>query len=225
MLIQNLTDATVTSLLGVWSGVIGFLPSLIGALVILIIGLIIATGLKSLAERVINAAKIDSILRKLDLESYLNRAGLQLNSGKFAGALVYWFFVIVFILAAADVLKLEGLSQFLGQVVTYVPNIIIAVLIILASIVVANVLRSVVKASVTGAKLHASKFLGTLTWWAVVVFGFLAALIQLGVAPMLLNTIITGIVAMVALAGGIAFGLGGKDYASSLLSKLREHTE
>ena len=225
MIIQNLTDATISSIFNVWAGVISFIPSLIGAIIVLIIGLIIASALKTLVEKVLDAVKLDNLLRKIDVEKFFQRAGIALNSGKFFGALVYWFFAIVFILVAADILRLEGLSQFLRQVVLYVPNIILAALIMLATIVVANFLRNVVKTSVAGAKLHASKFLGTATWWATVIFGILAALIQLGIAPALLNTIITGIVAMFAIAGGIAFGLGGKDYAAYLVNKLKERTE
>lgn len=225
MIIQNLTDATISSIFSVWAGVINFIPSLIGAIIVLIIGMIIASALKTLVEKVLDAVKLDGLLRKLEIEKYLQRANISLNSGKFFGALIYWFFVIVFILVAADILKLEGLSQFLKQVVLYAPNIILAALIMLATIVVANFLRSLVKVSVSGAKLHASKFLGTATWWATIIFGLLAALIQLGIAPALLNTIITGIVAMLAIAGGIAFGLGGKDYAAYLINKLKERTE
>lgn len=225
MIIANLTDATISSLFNVWAGVINFIPSLIGAIIILIIGLIIASAFKSIVERILETAKLDNLLRKFEMEKYAQRAGVSLNSGKFFGELVYWFFVIVFILVAADILKLEGFSQFLRQVVMYVPNIIVAALIMLAAIVVANFLRSLVRASVAGARLHASKFLGTITWWVTMIFGILAALIQLGIAPALLNTIITGLVAMFAIAGGIAFGLGGKDYATYLVNKLKERTE
>jgi len=225
MIIQNLTDATISSLFNVWAGVVSFIPSLIGAVIVLIIGLIIASGLKTLVEKILDAVKLDAILKKVEVEKYLQRAGISLSTGKFFGALVYWFFVIVFILVAADILRLEGLSQFLRQVVMYVPNILIAALIMLAAVVVANFLRTLVKASVMGAKLHASKFLGTAVWWITVIFGILAALIQLDIAPALLNTIITGIIAMLALAGGIAFGLGGKDYASYLVNKLKERVE
>ena len=148
-----------------------------------------------------------------------------MSSGRFLGALVYWFFVVVVVLAIADVLGLGGLTIFLGEVLRYFPNVIVAVLIMLAALVVANFLRGLVRRSVMSARLHAPKFLGALTWWSVVVFGFLAALLQLGVAIQLIYTIVTGFIAMIALAGGIAFGLGGKEYASSLIERLREHTE
>lgn len=222
---QQLIEATSVSLFNTWVGVIDFIPSLIGALIVLIIGLIVAAGLESLVQKIINAVKLDNLLRRAGLGQYFDRAGMQINSGKFIGALVYWFFVIVFILAATDILKLEGLSQFLRDVLYYIPNIIIAVLILIATVIVANLLKSIVRASVTSARLHASKFLGTLAWWVTISFGFISALIQLGIAPALLNTIITGLVAMIALGGGIAIGLGGKDYAGHLINKLREHTE
>ncbi len=224
-MLQVLTDVTIASLLNVWTGVIDFIPSLIGALIVLIIGLIVASGVKSLIEKVVNLLKIDNLLKKIGVDVYIERAGLRLNSEKFVGGLIYWFLITVFILAVADILKLEGLSQFLKDVVSYIPNIIAAVLIMLATVVVANFLRSLVKASVMSAKLRASNFLSTLTWWATAIFGLLAALMQLGVAPMLLNTVITGLIAMVAIAGGIAFGMGGKEYASHLINKLRERTE
>lgn len=225
MTVQSWTDVIVTSLQNVWGGVIGFLPSLIGALVILIIGLIVAAGLGSLVERVISTIKIDSLLRKLGLGVYFERAGLSINSGKFLGALVYWFLLVVFILAASDILGLWGLSTFLREVVIYIPNIIISVLILLAAVVVANFLSKLVKASVVSAKLHASNFLATITYWVIIIFGILAALVQLGVAGVLLNTIVTGLIAMLAIAGGLAFGLGGKDYAAHLIDRLRQKVE
>ncbi len=225
MIIQSWTEVTINSLQNLWVSVISFLPSLIGALIIIIVGLIVASGLRLMIERLISAIRIDSLLRRIGLEPYFERAGLKINSGKFLGLLVYWFLVIVFVLAATDVLGLWGISIFLRDVISYIPNIIVAVLIMLAAVILGNFLRSLVKASITSAKLHASKFLGTLTWWVVIIFGLLASLIQLGIATTIINTFITGLIAMIALAGGIAFGLGGKDYAAHLLEKLRQETE
>lgn len=225
MTIQNWTDVVAGSLQNLWMVLIGFLPELIGALVIIIVGLIVASALGSLIERIISALKIDSLLQKVGLAPYFERAGLRLSTGRFLGRLVYWFLVIAFILAASDILGFWALSGFLRDVLLYIPNIIIAALIMLVAVVVGNFLRSLVKASVTASKLHASKFLGTLAWWATVIFGFLAALTQLGIAVTIINTLITGLIAMIALAGGIAFGLGGKDYAASLIDRLRRETE
>jgi len=219
------TDIISQSFQSAWIVVVNFLPSFIAALIVLIIGLLIASVLRTIFERIISAIKIDMVLRKLGLENFLVRGGLKLDSAKFIGALIYWFFVVVTVLAASDILGLWGLSSFLNQVLLYFPNVIVAVLILVAAILVANFLRSLVRASVSSAKLHGAKFLSTLTWWVVVIFGFLAALLQLGVASELIQSIVIGIIAMFALAGGLAFGLGGKEYAASWIAKFRSHTE
>ena len=223
--IQSWTEILVAALQNVWYGVVSFLPSLVGALIVLAIGLVIASVVKIIIEKIIAAVKVDAALKKIGLAPFFERAGLQINSGKFLGLLVYWFLVIVFVLVVTDILGLYGISLFLKDVLSYIPNIIVAVLIMLASIVVANFLKSLVRATVSSAGLPSSRFLGTLAWWAVAIFGLLAALIQVGVAVSLINTLMTGFVAMIALAGGIAFGIGGKDYAAHLFEKLRRETE
>ncbi|MEK9150828.1 MAG: hypothetical protein AAB411_01925 [Patescibacteria group bacterium] len=223
--IQSWAQVTIDSFQNIWSGILAFLPSLIGALIILVIGLIIASVFRTVIERIINVLKIDSILEKAGLKPYFDRAEIKINSAKFFGLLVYWFFVIVIVLAISDVLGLYGVSLFLRDILSYIPNIIIAVIIMLSAIVVATFLKSLIRASVKGASLHSPKFLGALTWWTIVIFGFLASLIQLGIAGGIINTVLTGFIAMFALAGGIAFGLGGKDYAAHLLDKFRQETE
>lgn len=224
-MIQDWASVIVSSLQGLWFGIIGTIGDIIGALVIFLIGLVIAAGLGALVERVIVAVKLDKALENLGFREYFNRAGISLNSGKFFGKIVYWFFVVVFLLAASDILGFYSFSAFLKETLLYIPNVIVAVLIMLAAVVVANVLKKIVHASVTGAKLHAAKFLGSLTWWAVIIFGLFASLSQLGVAVAIINALVTGFIAMLAIAGGIAFGLGGKEYASHLISKLKDHVE
>lgn len=224
MAIQDLTSAVAASLSGLWSGFAVFVPRLIFAILLLVLGAIVSSGLGALVERVFDSIKLDMILQKAGLSPYFERAGLRLRGAHFLGKLTFWFLIVAFLLAASDTLGLFALSEFLRSVLAYVPNIIAAVLVMLASVVVAGFLRKVVIATVTGSKLHAAHFLGTLTWWAVVIFGFLTSLVQLNVASTVINSIITGFIAMLALAGGLAFGLGGKEYASHLINKLREHT-
>ncbi len=225
MVLQDWTSVVVTSLQNLWNGSITVLASVLGALIVLLIGLIVAGGLGALVERVVNLVKLDKALLSLGLKEYFERAGLQINSGKFFGKIVYWFLVVVFLLASTDILGFYSLSNFLREILLYIPNVIVAVLVMLATVVIANLLRKVVGASVRGARLHAANFLSQLTWWAVVVFGFLTALTQLGIAVAIIQSLITGFVAMLAIAGGLAFGLGGKDYAQHLIGRLKERVE
>lgn len=225
MLVQSWTDVIVTSLQGLWVGVINFLPNLLGALIVLVIGLVVAAGLSALVERLFQAIRLDAFLARLGIQPYFERAGIKLRGAYFLGQLVNWFLIVAFLLAASDILKLQALSVFLRDVLFYLPNIVVAVLIMLAAVVLGNFLKRVVIASVLSAKLHAAHFLGTLTWWAVIIFGVFAALAQLNIAVTIINTLVTGVIAMFALAGGLAFGLGGRDYAAHLLQKLRDQTE
>lgn len=222
-MIQDWVQLVVNSLQGLWAGAISALGSIVGALVVLIIGLIVASGIAAIVERLVKIIRLDEVLKKLGVEEHFGRAGLRLDTAKFFGKLVYWFFVIVFLLAVADILSFNTLSGFLQQVLLYVPNVVVAVLILLAAIVVAHFLKGLVIASVKSARLHSPALLGTITWWAVVLFGFLAALSQLGVAVSIINALVTGFIAMIAIAGGIAFGLGGKEAAAGLLKKLGSH--
>lgn len=225
MIVQSWTDVIVASLQNLWFGFANFVPNLIGAMIVLIIGLIVAAGLGALVEKIFESLRLDSFLGKLGLQQYFDRAGLKLRAAYFLGRLVYWFVVIAFLLAVSDSLGLYALSGFLSAVLAYLPNVIAAVLIMLASLVLATFLRKVVTASVLSAQFHSARFLGSLTWWAVTVFGLLTALTQLNIAAAIIQSIVTGFIAMLALAGGLAFGLGGRDYAGHLINKLRDHTE
>lgn len=220
MEVRGWVEVIVASLQNLWALVVEFLPNLLGALVVLIVGLIVAAGLERLVERLVFYLRVDALLEKLGVGAYLQRANLQLNAGHFMGRIVYWFMIVAFLLAASDILNFTALSGFLQDVLLYIPNVLIAALILLAAVVVANFLKGLVLASVLGAKLHAAKFLGTAAWWVVMVFGLLTAAAQLNIAVAIINTVITGLIAMLALAGGLAFGLGGRESAARWIAKL-----
>ncbi len=222
MLVQDWVDVLVGSLQNLWQVVASFLPSLIGAIVVLIVGLIVAAGLERLVERLVYYLKVDALLARLGVEAYLERARIELNSGHFLGRIVYWFMLVAFFLTASDILGFAALSGFLGDVLLYIPNVLIAAFILIAAVIVANFVKGLVVVSVLGARLHAAKFLGAASWWVIMIFGFLTAAVQLNIAVSIINTVITGIIAMLALAGGLAFGLGGRDAAARWIAKLDE---
>jgi len=222
MFVQTWVDVINYSLQNLWQGFVMFLPTFLGALIIFFVGLIVAAGLGKIVEKLIDALKLDRLLGQLGLNKILERANVRLHSGRFVGISVQWFFIIITLLAVSDILKLLAFSDFLKQVLLYVPNIVVAVLIMLAGVVIAVFLSKLVRASVLAARLHEARFLGVLTKWSVLVFAFLAVLSQLGVAGALVNTLIMGFVAMIAIAGGLAFGLGGRDVAAAWLGKIKD---
>jgi len=222
MVVQDWIDVIVASLQDLWVTVVGFLPALVGALVIFVVGLIVAAVLERVVERVVYFLKLDVLLRRLGVEGYLQRANLDLDSGHFFGRLVYWFITIAFLLAASDTLQFYALSDFLKDVLNYIPHVVVAALILLAALVVANFVYNAIRASVMGAKLHMGKGVAMVAWWGVVVFGMLTALSQLGIAVTIINALITGFIAMLAIAGGLAFGLGGKEVAGRWLKEMED---
>ena len=220
MILQTWGDVIVASLQQVWTSVANFVPLLIGAVVVFIIGWIVAVSLGKLVEQVVRALKVDSLLSKLDFERTVERAGWKLNSGAFIGSLVKWFLNIVFLLAAVNILGLSEVSDFLRDVLLYIPNVVVAALILIIAALVANTVEHLVRGSVEAAGYRGA-LVAVVARWAIWVFAFVAALLQLGIATSLLQTVVTGLVAALALAFGLSFGLGGKDVAAAFLDKMR----
>ena len=222
MVVQTWTEVITSSLQTLWSGFIGFLPRLLGAIIVFLIGWLIAVVLAKLAAQIIRVFRIDQILEKIGFKRRLEKANLKLDSGKFIGELVKWFFIIVFLMAATDILNLPQVTEFLKRVLLYIPHLIVAVLILLAAVMISSFLQKLVKASVEAADLKGANFLSAMTKWAILIFAVLAALLQLGIVPALIQTIFTGFVAALAIAAGLAFGLGGKDLAAQILSRAKK---
>lgn len=212
----------VESFKTMWAGVIIFLPNIVAAIIIFIVGWVVSVGIGKLVMRGVRMTRVDTLLEKMGLREPIERAGYKLDTGKFLGELVKWFIIIVFLLAVSDILRLNEVSFFLRDVVYYLPNIIIAAVIMTAAVMVANFLQKVIKASTSLGGFGGGKFLGSLAKWSVLIFAFLTSLVQLGVAPTLINTFFMGVVAMVAIAGGISFGLGGREMAKDLLDGLKK---
>lgn len=215
-------EILLDSLKSIWQSFIGFLPTLLAALIVFIIGWLIAIFLGKVANRIIKAIKLDLLLAKLGFRKALAKAKLKLNSGKFFDELVKWFFIIVFLMTAVDILGLTEVTLFLKTILFYIPNVIIAAIVLLAAVIVANFMQRVVKASADAAGLSSSGAVGGIAKWAILVFGFVIALTQLGIATTLIQTIVIGLIAMLALAGGLAFGLGGKDWAARILDRIKQ---
>lgn len=220
MVLQTWGDVIVASLQQSWAAVAAFLPLFVGALVVFIIGWIVAVALGTLVEQVVRALRVDALLQRLEIERALERGGVRLNSGAFIGALVRWFVIVVFLLAAANILGLSQVSDFLRQVLFYIPNVVVSALILVIALKVAEVVERAARSSLEAAGLRGA-VVGVMARWAIWTFAIVAVLLQLGVATVLIQTLITGLVAMLAIAFGLAFGLGGKEAATSFIEKVK----
>ncbi|OHA11669.1 MAG: hypothetical protein A3H71_02765 [Candidatus Sungbacteria bacterium RIFCSPLOWO2_02_FULL_48_13b] len=218
--LPSLGDSILGSLTNVWWSIIQFLPVFLGALIVFIVGWAVAVSLGRLVEHVIKALRVDGVLEQLEFHKVLDRAGVKLNSGAFLGGLVRWFLIIVFLLASLDILHLTQVSEFLREVLAFLPQVIVAALILLIAAMVAETVERTAKASIEAAGMK-SGVVTVVIRWAIWTFAVIAALYQLNVATMLLQTLLTGLVAMLAIAGGLAFGLGGKEVAAEILGKVK----
>lgn len=221
--LQTLGDTISLAFGDIWSGAREFLPTLIAALVIFIIGWIVGSVVDRLIMHLVKMIKLDTALEQAGFGTVVKRAGLTLNSGAFIGGLVKWFIIVAFLVASIEVLGLEQVNMFLQQVVLlYLPQVIVAVLILLVSIVIADVLSKIVVSSARAAGVKSSNVLGAITKWAIWIFALLAALVQLGIAVGFIQTLFTGVVVALSLAFGLSFGLGGQDAAARYIDKIRE---
>lgn len=220
-IVDTWSNALSGSFNGLLAGVVSFIPNLLLAIIIFVIGWFIGVWVGWAVEQVIKGIKVDHALRSAGIEGAVQRAGYKLDSGAFLGGLVKWFVIAVFLVASLQVLGLTQVNYFLQLVVLqYLPHVIAAALIIVVAALIAEVTQGFVSGAARAAGVSSAGFAGTVARWAVWVFAVLAALDQLGVTPFI-QTFFTGVVVALALAFGLAFGLGGQEAASRFIEHIR----
>lgn len=214
------TEVLLRSFQDLWYQIALFLPNLLAAVVILIVGWVIGKMIGKLVATLVGTLKIDDVLARIGVQSFIERSGYRLSAGGFLGALVKWFIFAVFAVAALDVMRLDQVSFFMTDVVLrFLPQVFVAVLILLVAAVLSEVVQNFVTGAARSAKLSSAEFLGTVARSAIWIFAIFAALNQLGVAQEFLQILFTGIVVALSLASGLAFGLGGRDTAAKIVEK------
>ncbi len=221
MVLETWGEILAISFQELWFGLMSFIPKLLLSIIIFVIGWVIAITLDKVVARAIRLFKVDKALQGLGVEKYLSKGGFRLDAGAFVGGLVKWFFIIAFLVAALDVLGLSQVNVFLQEIIVYLPSVIVAALILVAAAVIANTVQRIVTGSAKGANLPSASFLGGIAKWSIWIFAILAAMYQLGIAGPFVQTLFTGFIAMIVIAGGLAFGLGGRDVAKGYLEKLQ----
>lgn len=198
-----------------------YVPMVLVAILVLILGWIVAGILKGMTIKLFKALKVNEALDKAGLDTLTARAGHELNAGKFMGTLVKWFVIAVFFIVALDILNLTEVTSFVREVVIgYLPKVIVAVLILMVAMIIANVASGAVASAVRASGARKPAFFEKLTYYAIITFAVLAALNQLEIAPELVQTLFMGIVFALSLALGLSFGLGGKDAAGRYVDSL-----
>lgn len=220
---ENYQEAVTRSFSDLSERVISYLPNLFAAGIILLAGWIIGSFIGGLLRKALETIGIDNIGSQVGLKRLSERSGRTVSIPRIVEWIVKWFFILASIIAAADILGMNNVTDFFYRdVLGYAGHVIVAMVILLLGMIAANFLGDVVEGTVRAGGFSAARMLGSLTRWAIIIFALLAALTELQIARSFLSDLFRAIVAMLAIAGGLAFGLGGRDHAKKVLDYLEQ---
>lgn len=200
------------------STIISFVPLFLSGFIVLLIGIIASTFLRQIVRESLRIVKFESFLKKYGVPESKEAA----DWSTILSEIVRWFVIIVFLIPTAQIWGLGKFVDVLNNLLLFLPNVFVAVLMLLVGFVVSKLVYDLLLASVRGLSKDSAKSIAMIGRWSVLIFVFLIVLNQLGIASELIQILFSGIVAMIALAGGLAFGLGGKDTAKEIIEKLRK---
>jgi hypothetical protein len=221
-MIGDWSTITLQKIQGLWEGFLGFIPNLLAAIVIFVIGWLIASAIGKLVAGILIRLKFNRLFGGGGWQDAMQKAELKVDPAGFIGAIVKWVLVIVFLLAAVEIVGMVQFADFLKNVVAWLPNLLVAAAIFVVAVVAADFLEKIVRASVRKLEIEHAKFIGSLVRWSIYVFAALAILLQLGITPSIINSVVIGLIGMFALAFGLAFGIGGKDAAAKAIAEITE---
>lgn len=205
-----------------WTSVAVSLPRIILAILIFVIGWMLAHGIYKGIVKLFKEAKVDEALEPTGLTKAFEKAGYKLNIGAVIGFLVKWFVVIAFLILGLDILGLETTKGLLVGIVSYIPQVILAAFVLFIGFVAADFAKKLVIGSSKMVNFKNSGTIGSVTKVAILVFTILVVLNMLGIGRDIINTLFIGVVAMISLAGGLAFGLGGRDAAAQAIEDAKK---
>ena len=203
-----------------WNGIVAVLPKLIVAIIIFTVGWLIAKIIYKTIVKIGNKLKLDEAVKPM--AGAIEKAGYSLKIGKAIAFLVKWFVIIGSLVVALDILGLRTTKGLLTGIIAYIPQVIIAIFVLLAGVSLANFVKNIIKGSTAVFNVKSAGFLANLARVTLVIFTVLIALNIIGFNSEIINILFMGAVAMVALAGGLAFGLGGRDAAAQAIEDFKK---
>lgn len=221
---MSLINAVITSFAAALALLFSFVPKLLGFLVILLVGWLVATAISKAVTFLLRKVGFDRLATRIGLTRLGQQGGISLDAAGILGKIVYWFIFLIFLVPAVDALGLTAVSNILNQIVGYLPNVFVAILILFLGTLAATVVADIVRGAAGSARMGNPNLFANIARYAILGFVALIALEQLQIAPSLLNILFTAIVGAAALAAGLAFGLGGQDTARKYLNRAESTT-
>ena len=203
-----------------WGRVLGFLPTLVSVIVILVIGWMIATLVQKMITRFLKLARFDTISEKTGITNILAKGDINYTLSEIVGVIIYWLMMLVVVLMAVNALQLTVAAELLNRVILYIPHVIASVFILVLGIFFASVVANAVRTTSATAGMQQARFLGQVTQTVIAVFVFIEALKQLQIDTTLIDLFVKAVLAALALGVGLAIGLGCKDMAAKYVTQL-----
>jgi len=198
----------------------GFLPTLVGVLVILIVGWIIAGVLKNVVVKLLKLIQLDTAGERSGLGDVLRRGGIGLTLSELIGVLIYWLIMLLVFMTALNALGMTIAAELLDKVILYIPNVIAAIFVLVLGIFFSSMIATIVRTASSNIGVAQSKILGQITQIVIMIFVVLVTLEQLQIKVTTLDIAINIVLASIGLAFAIAVGLGSKDIAARLMQEL-----
>lgn len=212
------TQGLVGAMGALWARVAVFIPNLIGAMVLVLLGFVVAKLLDTLLSKVLAKIGLDRLMAGTGLTKMIGRVGIQVSVSTLIGKIVYWFILLVFLVSAAELLGLERVSATLDVLALYVPKVFGAALVLLAGVLLAQLLNGVVRGAAEGVGLEYANGLGRIAQGLIIIISLSVAIGQLEVKTDLLNNVIAIVLISVGAAVALALGLGSRDIAGQILA-------
>ncbi|MCX5635084.1 MAG: hypothetical protein NTW55_04490 [Planctomycetota bacterium] len=216
---KNLVIEPVTQML---TRIMAYLPVLLGALIILIVGWIVAKAIRRLVDWLLKTIRFDAMADKAGISEILRKGDLKISAGEVVSSIVYWLIIIMVLVMTVDALGLPKSSDMLESLFAYVPKVIAALLVLIVAMFLASFVSGIVRTAAGNANLPKPEILAGISRWAIIIFAVTISLEQLGIAPLLVTATFNIILGGVVLALALAFGLGGKDAAAKYLEELKQ---
>ena len=193
------------------------IPKILGFLVILLIGWLVASALAAAVAALLRAVKFNDLAQRAGLSGFVQKMGLQTDAAGFLAMLAKWFVRLIVLVSAFDALGLPAVSQVLQQLLLWLPNLVVALVVLVIGGLAANALAGLVRGATAESGLGTPDLLASIARVAVWAFAIVVAVNQIGVATELVNTLFMATVGALALALGLAFGLGGRETAAQIV--------
>jgi small-conductance mechanosensitive channel len=219
---QQQIDVFVASLTSFWTQLAGFVPQLLAAMILLFLGWILANIARSAMGKILDTLKFDELGKRSGIEAFMREGNIDLTLSRLIANLVYWIILLVVIVTVANSLGLTTVAELFNKVVFYLPNIIVAVLVLVFGVLVARFINRLVFAYLNNMGVDGALTLSTMAEYAVIIFVVFVALEQLQIGTQLLITAFQIGFGAIGLAFALAFGLAGKDWATSVIKRLTE---